>query len=185
MPAANIQPSSLPPYVAVMEMIGACTSTQISGFESACVASGATASNCSMWASANSACAGCIVQGSDAGATQTGAIIFNAMGAPVSGNVPGCVALEDSMGGPACAEVLEPVMQCVAAACGTCADQTAFSNCEKTARASGGVCGTVSAAADSPCATDLASNGVASTKCGYGSSSELTDVINVICGQGP
>jgi len=185
MPASNIQANSLPPYVAVMEMIGACTSMQISGFLSACVAQGSTKSDCAMWANGSLACAGCIIQGTDAGATETGAIIFNAMGAPVSGNVPGCIALEDPMGGPACANVLEPVMQCVAAACGTCSDQTSFANCEKAARASGGICGTVSAAADSPCATYMGTNGIGVTKCGYGTSSELPDVINVICGSGP
>jgi hypothetical protein len=175
----------LPPYVAVMEMIGACSSMQISGFVTACVASGATANSCAMWANANGSCAGCIVQGTDAGATQTGAIIFNAMGAPVSGNVPGCIALEDSMGGPACAAQLEPVMQCIAIACGSCSDQTSFTNCEKAAKASGGACGSLAASAQSPCAAELGANGVGVSKCGYGSPSELTDVINVICGTGP
>jgi hypothetical protein len=185
MPAANVPSSSLPPYVAVAPMANSCTSMQISGFLSACVAQGATANNCSMWASANSACAGCIVQGTDAGATETGAIIFGAMGSPVSGNVPGCIALADPNGGPACATQLEPLMQCIAVACPNCGDQTSFANCEKAARASGGVCGSLSSAAQSPCATYLGSSGVGVTKCGYGTSNELVDVINVICGTGP
>jgi hypothetical protein len=125
------------------------------------------------------------VQGTDAGATPTGAIIFNATGAPVSGNVPGCIALEDAMGGPACATALEPLMQCIAVACGTCSDQTSFSNCEHAARANGGACGSLSAAAHSPCATYLDGSGAGVSKCGYGTSNELEDVINVICGQGP
>jgi hypothetical protein len=185
MSPSNLQSGSLPSYVPVMEMIGACTMTQISGFISSCVAGGSTQSNCAMWANGNSACAGCIVQGGDAGATQTGAIIFDANGHPVSGNVPGCIALEDSMGGPACANDLEPLMQCVAAACPNCPDQTTFDNCEKAAKSTGGVCATLSSAVGSSCAADLGSNGVGLSKCGYGSSNQLTDVINVICGSGP
>jgi len=43
----------------------------------------------------------------------------------------------------------------------------------------------LSAAAASPCSAYLGSNGIGVTKCGYETSSQLTDVINVICGQGP
>jgi hypothetical protein len=185
MPPSSVPSSSLPPYVPVMAMMGACNSMQISEFLSNCVVQGAKEANCGMWANANSACSSCIVQGTDAGVAQTGAIIFSATGAPVSGNVPGCIALEDAMGGPACAAQLEPLMQCVAIACGNCKDQTSFSNCEKAARASGGACGSLSSAAESPCSTYLDGNGVGVSKCGYGTSNELEDVINVICGQGP
>lgn len=185
MPPQNIPSASVPGYVPVMGMYMSCDAMQISGFISSCVAQGATGMGCAQWANANATCAGCIVQGTDAGATETGAILFNAMGAPVSGNVPGCIALADAANGPACAQQLEPVMQCVALACNTCSNQQTFAACEKAARASGGACGNYSSAADSPCAGDLGSNGVGATKCGYGTSSELQDVINVICGSGP
>ncbi len=182
---SSVQTSGLPAYTPVMEMIGACTSMQISEFLSTCIASGSSENNCVMWANANSSCAGCIVQGTDAGATQTGAIIFTAMGAPLSGNVPGCIALADANGGPQCAAQLEPLMQCLALACGNCSDQTSFNNCEKAARANGGTCGSLSAAADSPCSADLGTSGVGVSKCGYGTPNQLTDVINVVCGSGP
>jgi len=182
---ASVQTSNLPPYTPVMEMIGACTSTQISGFLSACIGSGSSANNCSMWANANGSCAGCIVQGSDAGATQTGAIIFTGSGAPLSGNVPGCIALVDANAGPQCATQLEPLMQCLALACGSCSDQTSFSNCEAASKANGGPCGSLAASAESPCSSYLGSNGLGVTKCGYNTSNQLTDVINVVCGSGP
>ena len=182
---SSVQTSSLPPYTPVMEMIGACTSMQISQFLSNCISQGSSANNCSMWANANGACANCIVQGTDAGATQTGAIIFTGSGAPLSGNVPGCIALSDANGGPQCAAQLEPLMQCLALACGTCSDQTSFNNCEKAAKANGGTCGSLAAAAESPCSAYLGSNGAGVTKCGYGTSSQLSDVINVVCGSGP
>jgi hypothetical protein len=76
-------------------------------------------------------------------------------------------------------------MQCLALACGNCTDQTSFNNCETAAKGNGGACGSLSSAAASPCSTYLASGGIGVTKCGYGTSSQLTDVINVICGQGP
>lgn len=182
MPPSNLPNTNFPPYAAVMSMTAACDSMQISGFVSSCVASGATSSGCGSWANSNPTCAGCIVQGTDAGVTETGAILFDANGKPVSGNVPGCVALTDPANGPACATQLEPLMQCVAAACGTCTDQTTFSSCEHVARGSGGVCASLSSAAAMPCAGDMGSNGVGVTKCGYGTTNELQDVINVICG---
>jgi hypothetical protein len=107
------------------------------------------------------------------------------MGQPVSGNVPGCIALEDSNGGSACANALEPLFQCVAIECASCKSQTDFNNCEAAAKMTGGGCASYYSAADSPCGTDLAASGVGVTKCGYGTSSELPDVINVICGSGP
>lgn len=188
--AACMAPSSLPntnfpPYVTVSSMPNACTSMQIQGFISACVQMGATGNGCGSWANSNAACAGCIAQSGDAGPNESGAILFDGSGRPISGNVPGCIALADTANGPACATQLEPLMQCVAAACGTCSDQTSFSSCEKAARASGGVCGNFSSVAEMPCAGDMAANGVAANKCGYGTQSELADVINVICGAGP
>lgn len=185
MPPQNVPSSSVPQYVPVMGMVNSCNAMQISGFISSCVAQGASGNGCAQWANANASCAGCIVQGTDAGATETGAILFGADGKPVSGNVPGCIALADPANGPACAQQLEPVMQCVALACGTCNNQQTFSACEKAARASGGACGMFSSAADSPCASALGSNGVGVTKCGYGTMNELSDVIDVICGTGP
>ncbi|HEX8793028.1 MAG TPA: hypothetical protein VF765_18920 [Polyangiaceae bacterium] len=185
MPPSSLPSTNFPQYATVAPMANACNSMQITGFISACVAQGATGMNCASWANANSTCAGCIVQGTDAGATETGAILFDANGKPVSGNVPGCVAIADPTNGPACAAQLEPLMQCVAVACGMCTDQASFSSCEQAARASGGVCGSLSSAAKMPCAGDMGSNGVGLTKCGYGTQNELQDVINVICGTGP
>lgn len=184
MPPSSVPAASVPGYVAVMSMTAACNSMQIAGFISSCVATGATANGCQQWAGANSTCAGCIVQGGDAGATETGAILFNAQGQPVSGNVPGCIALTDPANGPQCAAQLEPLMQCVALACGMCTDQTSFSNCEKAAKASGGACGDYASNAQMPCAAALASGGVGVTKCGYGTPNELQNTINVICGSG-
>lgn len=189
-PAACMAPSSvpsgsLPAYVAVVPMMNACSSTQITGFVSSCVATGADADGCVSWANSNPTCAGCIVQGTDAGETQTGAVLFNAAGRPAGSNVPGCIALEDSTNGPACAAQLEPLMQCVAYACESCPDQTSFTDCDNAVSGNGGLCGDLASSAQMPCANDLGQNGVAATKCGYGSPSELTAVINVICGSGP
>jgi hypothetical protein len=188
---SSVPNSSLPAYTPVVPMMNACTSMQISGFISSCVQSGTTSNGCVSWADSNATCAGCIVQGTDAGLAQTGAILFNvnpSSGAmvPVSSNVPGCIALADPTNGPACAEQLEPLMQCVAEACGfACTDQTSFSSCEQAVRASGGACGNLASAAQMPCATDMASSGVGVAKCGYGTQNELQEVINVICGTGP
>jgi hypothetical protein len=186
---ADVPNGNVPPYVAVVGMAKSCDMTQISGFISSCVTSGATSNGCEQWANANSTCAACIVQGTDAGPAETGAILFDTnssgMESPASANVPGCIAIADPTNGPACATQLEPLMQCVALACPMCADQTSFSNCEKAARASNGTCGGYSSMADSPCSADMASSGVAVTQCGYGTDNELVDVINVICGSGP
>lgn len=184
-PPSSVPNTSLPTYAPVVQMTNACTSMQISGFLSSCVAQGASGSGCSSWASSNGTCAACVVQGTEAGATETGAILFNANGNPVSANVPGCIALEDSSGGPMCAAVLEPLMQCVALACASCTSQSAFSACEAATKASNGACGTYASAAQSPCANYVGTNGVGVTKCGYGTGNELADVLNVVCGAGP
>jgi len=185
MPLSSVPSTNLPSYATVVPMAGACNSMQMSGFMSACVGQGATRDNCVSWAKSNSMCAECIIQSTDAGVTETGAILFSSMGGPVGGNVPGCIALADPTNGPACAVQFEPVIQCVALACAECADQQSFSNCEAAARATTGACAGVSSAAQTLCANDLGSNGVGVTKCGYGTSNELPDVINVICGAGP
>jgi hypothetical protein len=114
----------------------------------------------------------------------TGATLYGAAGTIVDLNVPGCIALADPSNGPACARAFEPLMQCVDAACALWCSASDFGTCAVAATGTGAPCASYYAAITTPCATDLATNGVAYTVCGWNSNSELTDVLNVICGTG-
>jgi hypothetical protein len=95
-----------------------------------------------------------------------------------SANYPGCVALVDTSGGPACAADLEPLFQCEAFACSECTSTTDFDNCIGAVQK--GACSTYFTSEQSSCATEIADGGSLTS----GACSTDQDVINVVCGSG-
>jgi hypothetical protein len=104
------------------------------------------------------------------------------MGAPTFINTPGCIALEDKTNGPACAQALEPLIQCEFQACNSAACKADTNPADQQACATAadtGACSTQYNSALTACQTDYADGGAATTLCG-------TDpqIIDAICGSG-
>jgi hypothetical protein len=154
----------------------------MSDFITDCDSSTQSATACNSFQSdtANAACVTCIFDINDAGAAgEGGAFLINAAGnAFIGSNYPGCIALEDTTNGVACATDLEPLVQCQSFACGTCTTQTDYDNCITAVNA--GACMSYLTPVQTACATDFADGGVLDTKCDTDQ-----EVLNVICGTGP
>ncbi len=172
----TVSSSMISQYMTVKQTLNACSSTQISGFVSACTGSGGSQSACSAFQmnSANMACMACLIGNPQ----NTGALLLSGMQV-VDINVPGCIALKDPTNGPACAQALTPDLFCDDFACGGCADQNSFNTCLGTVEGTGGACAMYGGPAQSSCANDFADAGVANTSC-----ADITSIINVICGTG-
>lgn len=165
----------------VMQTVGACSATDISGYIMNCDSTSASNTTCSTWfGSAPAACASCLVgptTGSDPGTpTGQGAIWLDYQGNNIGANVPGCL---DKEGMNACATAYQNIIECiVAAGCLQCTDQTSFNSCEQTVLAGG--CKMYLAPAQSACNTDLADGGLLNG----GPCTTDQDVISVLCGNG-
>lgn len=168
-------------YVPVKQQLDACTSTQINDFVKACAAATSSSSACGNFQvdSANSGCMACLVPGGSA--VNSGGVLVDPAGSRIIGvNTPGCVALADPSGGPACAQALAPLFQCESAACGSADCVTApaatyamcLSGSEMTVCAS-------EYSATSVCNAEYADGGAAVGACGT-----AAQVINRICGTG-
>jgi len=187
-PRATVNPQDLLPYATVQQRVNACTGTQISGFLVAC-GTDPTSSNCVTFRNdaANATCMSCMLGINDAGTpTNTGGMLISASGVPFTTNTPGCIALLDQGTGSACAQVLEPLLQCDIAACGNtgCASTADFLKCTDVSHSGSGACAQAFASS-APCAADFQDGGVALTKCNGGpdlSSPQLD--LNAICGTG-
>ena len=162
--------SQVPGYVTVKEQLGACSSAQLGTFESSCLTA-ATAGACSMFQTdtANKGCMGCLFPGAQGGSTvNTGGMLVDSTGTIiVAVNTPGCIALADPGGGPACASALEPLFQCEVAACGSADCRTAsasiFQSCETTSEK--GACDTQYMASQTACTAEYSDGGAAVTAC--------------------
>lgn len=181
--AASVAPCEVPHYQPVAQAIGACSSTDIADYISACDSPGATSSACQNWfAGAATSCQDCLVgpaQGSDAEAPSgQGAIWLDYQGQNIGANVPGCL---DKMGMSSCATAYQNLIECVfAAGCGTCTDDSSETACQRTVVGSGGACASYSAPAQTACGADLADGGLLSS----GPCSTDERVLSVICGNG-
>lgn len=160
-------------------MKGACTSSDIAGFITACDSPPATMAACNMWfQSASPTCLTCL-GATDAGISRTGGLDTDYQGNFIGANLAGCVAIED--GNTTCASAYEDALQCFeAAGCGSCNTSTQAQQCETTIFANGGACHGYIAPYQSACMADLVPDGGTF----YGSCGDDTAVLSVICGNG-
>jgi hypothetical protein len=178
----SIPANDLPGYTAPVPVPNACTATQLASFISGCDSETQSMSACDMFQTdpSNQGCITCLFDYNDGGVAGNGGglLLSAAGGAFVGGNLPGCIALEDTTNGPACAAELEPLVQCQAFGCNTCDSQMSYDDCIMAVNA--GACMSYLNAVQTPCMMDLADGGVFFTKC-----SDDSAIINVICGTGP
>jgi hypothetical protein len=111
----------------------------------------------------------------------SGAIIADSTGQPSFFNTSGCIALADKTNGPACAQALEPLVQCEFGACNSTACQNAAAPDVQACimAADMGACSSQYSAALSACQMDFADGGA-----GAGVCSTNLGTINEICGTG-
>jgi len=144
-----------------MQVIGACSGTDISNYIAACDASTSTPTTCGNWFSgdASVACIDCLVGPiSDAGTATGQGGIWIYQGNNIGGNVPGCLALEGMSG---CAAAYDNIVECISAAgCDTCTDTPSYDACLTTILGTGGACASYYATYQSQCATDIADGGL-------------------------
>jgi hypothetical protein len=184
-PLATVPSGEILPYVPPRQVLGACSSAQISGagsasFVDSCLPSGAASAACVAWQSdgANQTCRQCLFGVDDAGAwTRGGGLLLDSQDTGfIGGNIAGCIALADPVDGPACADALCPVIECETIACNiaSCSDSVLYENCLSGAQR--GAC--VTQVGDGgACAADYAEGGVGRTIC-----TTAAAAINAICG---
>jgi hypothetical protein len=182
--ATSVPGSQVPGYVPVNQRLNACSSTQLTTFVSSCVATTAAPDACNNFQTdtANQACMGCLFPGSHGGTENTGGMLLDSTGTIiVAVNTPGCIALADPGGGPACASALEPLFQCEVAACGSADCRTAtasvYQSCETTSEM--GACATQYMASQTSCTAEYLDGGAAVTAC-----ATTALVLDRICGSG-
>lgn len=187
-PLATVPSGEVLPYVPPRQVLGACSSAQISGagaasFVDSCLPSGAASAACMAWQTdgANQTCRECLFGVDDAGVwTRGGGLLLDSQDTGfIGGNIAGCIALADPVDGPACAAALCPVIECETIACNiaSCPDSIPYENCLSAAQH--GAC--VTQVGDGgACAADYAEGGVGRTIC-----TTAAAAINAICGTGP
>jgi hypothetical protein len=184
-PLASVPASDVPSYAPVQQMGAACQQGQISAFITACTTATSTSTTCNNWQQDpnNSQCDACILPSDGMGdLLATGGVMVNAQGGFFSQNTPGCIALVDPTHGPACAQQLEPLLQCQYQACANCPIGTGLT-CGPIADGPGGACAQYAIPA---CATDyFPDGGTFNNACSGGTQSEaIQAVLEVICGNG-
>jgi hypothetical protein len=121
---------------------GACTSAQLTAFDTACAATSSTQATCSTWETANAGCSACIV--TDQTAASWGPLVCTQAGCSI--NVPGCIDLalaetgtENGTNG-SCGDLLNASYECQDYACGACdvaadggSDPASFQTCDNAA----------------------------------------------------
>jgi hypothetical protein len=121
---------------------GACTTAQLTSFDTACVATAATQATCSTWEQANTTCSACIVTNQTAAAW--GPLVCTSAGCSI--NVPGCldlalgqVSTENGTNG-SCGDLLNANYECQDYACDACnvaadggTDPASFQTCDNAA----------------------------------------------------
>ncbi len=110
--ATSVPMSQVPGYVSVHQQLNACSSTQLTTFVSACVATTAMPGPCNTFQTdtANKGCMGCLFPGTPGSPTEnSGGMLVDSTGTIiVAVNTPGCIALANPANGPACASAIEP-----------------------------------------------------------------------------
>jgi hypothetical protein len=161
---------------------GACSTAQIDGFYTACLAPPIDAATCTAFVSANGACATCISsQETDA---QGGPVIWHASNRYYTMNIPGCIAnMDHDTSATGCGAAYQAVLQCKEAACSTCfASQNGsfsnFSACE--AQAGQGSCQKYGTALYNTCDAALHDAGSPIAACIPPSTSTAKDVYDRI-----
>jgi hypothetical protein len=177
---STVPASEEPAYAKVVAQPNACSASQISGFVSSCIGGTASGSGCNAFQvdPSNSACMGCLFP---AMAPNTGGVLLDSSGSNIIGaNIPGCIALADPSGGPACAAAYTPLVECEWEACidPNCraAPQATYDACLTAAEK--GACASLYMASG-PCSADYADGGVGVTAC-----ATPEQVLNRICGTG-
>lgn len=181
-------------YVAATAHQGACNTSQINAFITACGDNG-TATSCDAWQTANVAgdnggggagtnCGNCIFAPQNNGATWTDPDGF------FEPNYGACIQLTDTTHGTACATALENASGCEGVACDNAcpandSNPADFEACINAA--DNGSCHTYATNEDSACATDFADGGAVST-CSPGAASNTLNpdfqyITTLICGQ--
>jgi hypothetical protein len=171
----------MPPYQPVVQVIGACSGSDIAGYLTACDSTGSTNMTCNTWfTGAPVACANCLVgPATDAGTfTRQGGIWFDYQYDNIGPNYPGCL---DKKGMSACAIAYDALVQCfVASGCNACMDQTSLTACQQKIFGPGGVCQSYVAPYETSCGPDNADGGLLNG----GACTTNADVLSVICGNG-
>jgi hypothetical protein len=170
-----------PAFVPPRHVPGACSASDITGYDTSCLVTGATAGTCLAFRTAHPTCAACL--SSNATDPDWGPLVSFAGIEQV--NLAGCIALT-APSDIACARSVEDLSLCLHAACdGVCpvTDEASFQlwhQCEASAEASGMECATYANAAN--CASDAAPQ-----PCTAGSTFDETfiSIATVFCGGGP
>lgn len=173
------------PYAAPKAHQGACDSTGIAAFITACASVALNDPTCAAWLVSNVAG---LEDGGGAGTT-CGNCIFapdNNGGVHLDPNLElwpnyaGCVAIEDPKNGATCAPADQSFFDCVNQQCDDCATQSAANSCATAA--SQGICSSETTTADTNCQPDIVDGGALNT---CSSASLLTDyqyIVQLICG---
>jgi hypothetical protein len=125
-----------PAYKHAKTALGACSASDISGFDTACLSSTATSTTCQTYQTAHATCASCLTSKST-DSTWGPLVVWNGV---QSLNVAGCIELTNPSD-TACPQVLESSDECTHAACDSVCpitDQTTFTawqTCAQTADA--------------------------------------------------
>jgi hypothetical protein len=181
MPAMSVPSSEIPPYQPVVQVIGACSGSDISGYVTACDSSTSTQATCTAWfMGASTPCVNCLFGPvNDAGAPTGQGGIWLYQGGNIGPNYPGCLALKGMSG---CADAYQNIVEClIAAGCGSCMDPTSAQACQNTIFGPGGACQSYVAPYQSACPPDYADGGLLANG---GACSNPNDVLSVICGNG-
>jgi len=193
-PSADAGAFSAATYVAAVAHQGACASTDISAFITACVTA---PSGCQAWLAAN-------VAGAEADGGGAGTTCGNCIFAPQNNggvwldpnfyfgpNYAGCIQLTDPTNGTACATAWNNLNGCDGNYCDIpyqMQGATQVQCCDQLVEGSGGTCNSYSTAFTTACAPDLSPDaGAAAASCfpGTGSTAQQTDltyIIGLICG---
>ena len=180
--------SEIQTFQPIVQVLNACTSTQMTDVVADCYASGSmgdAAEPCGNWLGANPGCVDCIFSKTTKKPedfTNQGAVLL--WGGYFYGiNTPGCIAQEDPKNGPACAAVLEPLLVCEDANCGIhCKTNKTYDDCLNEVVASGGACSSFyTAYQGAPCSGDLKGDSGVVSKC---ADTDYVGIVNLVCGTG-
>lgn len=169
-----------------MQVKNACTATEISTYDAACLESTSTQATCDAWFTNDAGSAGCqacligpttTVGDAQAPTGQGGVWYWNNLN--LGPNLPGCLSLENAS---ACGSAYAQVDECfVAAGCGDCTMST-VQGCETTIFGTGGACASYYGPYMTGCPqADFSDGGVGGPGGPCGSN---TSILNIICGTG-
>lgn len=196
-PQADAGAFTAPTYAPATKGQGLCTSTDISDFVTACVATGATTTTCGAWLASNvagqaadggagTACGNCILNQNNNGAAWLDPHGY------FGPNYAGCIQLTDATNGAACAAAFNNINACDGDYCDIYqqAGATQYQCCSTAENGTGGTCASYNSTEMTACNADLTVDGgalAASCFPGTGTTQQATDmtyIATLICGGG-